>query len=252
MNEPQQHTMRRMGIIDLMAITTAVAFVFMLHEAAQFNQHSAVPTWLSYTFLFMGAATLGLVLPAIYWIPVHYARTGKIFSQPGHWILGAQLVSAIWSIGFYVAAIRREKLVSEDIPIHFYATANLFGTGFQLVSMFILIIAAITLKEVRWKTASILLAVSVAFYGFKLAFQASNMLGWGGSYFYNWQVIEGIHQTTMVTAAIGIIVAVLVDWKNKVSRDWLHRLALISMLITLTIFPLLQFLLMFFIAAEMA
>ena len=250
MSEPQQDNMRRLGIIDLMLVTTAVAFVFMLHGAVKSDTDFLPPDWLLYPFLFAGAMTLGLVLPAIYWIPVLYARTGKIFSHPGHWILGAQLFVATWAIGFYVVYAVGQSFSFDDARI-FYPISNLIGGGFYSASMILSIIAAIMLKEIRWKVASILVAGSFAAEGFGLAFQGITMLDSLGFSLYQWYwIIDIFKYIAMAIASLGIIVAVLVDWTSDVSRDWLHRVGLISKLASLTVMPLLQFLVVRYITMQ--
>ena len=241
MNEPQQPEMRRLGIIDLMAITTAVAVAFSLNEAARSETDISSTLWIFYPYLFVGAMTLGISLPAIYWIPVHYARTGKMFSQPGHWMLGAQFVVSAWSICYLITYILLKK-PSFEIGETFFAIAFFLYGGFQLAAMIISIIAAFKLEKVRWKIVSILLAVSFASQGLGQAVQGISWLD-GFDFLYRFQWIVDVFKIVVgLIAAIGITVAVLVDWKSKVSRDWLHRVGLVVMLATLTLLPLLQFL----------
>ena len=250
MNEPQPDNMRRLSIIDLILITTAVAFVFMLHGTVESNTDFSPPDWLWYPLLFVIAMKLGLVLPAIYWIPALYARTGKFFRHPGHWILGAQFVIAIWSVGSYIAYLLGQRFIADDVP-NFYAISNLTGTGFHLAAMIFSIVAAILLKEIRWKISMILLAGSFAVEGFALAYQAISMNDSFGITLHEWQwVIDIFMYIAMAIASIGIIVAVFLDWTSKVSRDWLHWLGLISKLASLTVIPLLHFILVRYMMSQ--
>ena len=236
MNEPQ-HNMRRPGIIDLMIVTTAMAFIFMLQDLAKPDAEIPLPLWFYYPYLFAHAVMWGLVLPTIYWIPVLYARTGKMFCHPGHWMLGAQFVVLVCSLACFAAYMLTQKNNPEFNPTY-YASINFVHASFLQVAMIVSIFAAIKLTGVRWKIAMLLFALSYATKGLVAACQAISMLD-GPDFFTSG--VTALNNVVLVIASIGILVAALIDWKSKVSRDWLHRVGLTAAILVLAVIPLLSF-----------
>ena len=132
----------------------------------------------------------------------------------------------------------------------FYSIGFLFGSGFGLAAIILLIIAARTIEEPRWKLVTVLLAGYFATYSLEQAFYGFIVFDRSGSYIQWFAFAEIFTNVTMFIASISIIVAVLADWKNKVPRDWLHRASLMSILATLIVMPVLNILFIRFIASE--
>ena len=236
--------MRRLGIIDLMLVTTVVVCNFALFQVdAPASRTSA---WIFYPLFFTRQLTLGLVLPAIYWLPLNYLQTGKMFSQPGHWILGAFFLVLIWNLGFYIALVSLGKFSLDEQT--FFIAANFIRPAFLLGAAALSIVAAFETRVVRWKIALIFLTLyfvaqelQSVFYSIMPYYLSLLSYEWGVGIAYN---------VCVVLATIFIIAAILLDWKSRIARDWLHRVGWVSTLTYMSVFPLLKIVLMRFIALE--
>ena len=230
-----------------MLITTSIALVLKLHGTVTPHAGRALSDWpFYYLNLSVGVVALGFALPAIYWLPAYYIQTKEMLRQPGHWMLSAQLLVSIWYIGFYVAYLSQTKFDSSIRS--FFSSAFFFGVGFHVAAVAVLFIAAIKLNEVRWKIALVLLAVFLFNQGLENTCIACMTADISDAFdrfdtFYDLLMAVKFSRYIVVSATlISIAIAILVDWRRKASRDWLHWMGVISTVAVLTSIPLINYL----------
>lgn len=239
--ETQIKTSRQFQIIDLMILTAAIAFVFMIHQSLK--QPFGGGHWLQYVYQFVLAGTSGIFLAAFLWLPLQLARTGRLFLHPGHWILGSGAIVTLGLFGFWIVNLLAEN---NEPNLQWFAYNNFVSTGLQLISMGFLITACFACP-MRWRVPIALLALSCLATGLLNSVHAIMMLDTG----FNWifkipMFISFGNHIISVCTVIAICIAVVMDLQGRTQRDWLHWMGLVAMLIQLTLLPVVLYLLIRF------
>ena len=230
---------RPLGIIDLMILTAAIAFMFMIFESKLAYQGEQ---WIYQVFKFASAGVNGTFLASIVWLLWQRARTGRFFHHPGHWILGAELIGVAGVIGFWVViwSVYRNK---EAIDHFLHGIGYFVSAGLYLFALGIFV-TAVSSTERRWRIPMVLLAANCltkaltsVFWGFLIMDRLEGM--WSFDFGEKLQVGSRI---VAVCAAIAICTVAINDLRKKVPRDWLHWVGLIATFALLTVLPFLGYL----------
>jgi len=228
-----------------MILTATIAFALKLFDSPHFG--FGVENWLYQTYEYASAAILGVFLASIIWICLQRVRTGRFFHHPGHWLLGADMLTALATIGFWSALWYSQIEFTNEEQLDAYSRIYVFyclvSAGVSVLGAGILIWAARS-NERRWLIPMLLLALRSLAIAFAWACYGVYFLESFKPYsaYLMAEKVRAGNNIVMVCAAIAICIAVSIGLRKKVTRDWLHWLGLSATLISLTAMPLLQYL----------
>lgn len=247
-SEPSEQPIRQLGIIDLMLVTTLLAVQFKLRQTSMETYGDAVPMWALMPMIFAYAITMSLSLAAFFWLPMQYSRTGKFFRHPGHWILGNY---AILSTGWVISIICFTFFVktSQDSNSSFLRALGMFSVAACcLLGAILLAVAAFKLRG-RWRAVVIFLFIESNISALGSVLFAIGFL----DYYWGFEIASWCNTASQVVgaiAAIGIVIAVIIDFVKKVQRDWIHWIGIVVSGAILLLFPLLQFAIQYFLIRQ--
>jgi len=234
---------RPLRIIDLMILTAAIAFMFMLFES-RFAQQSN--QWLHQVFKFASAIINGSFLASIIWLIMQRVRSGRFFHHPGHWILGAKLIPILGGLLFWIVLLQVLKETNDDLSnlaLHWVAISHLFTAGLHLLALGVFVTACVS-SEWGWRIPMALLATDcLTNVAMGVLWGVSTLQSFGGSWTYQLaNNAQAGNRIVAVCAAIALGIMAIKELRKKVPRDWLHWLGLIATLALLTVLPLIEFL----------
>ena len=86
-------------ILDLMVLTSAMAFVFMVQDKMMASQPETFQSTAWLIIRMVNAIPGGIAIASIFWIANQQWVTGRFFLHPGHWILGGYAWTTMLSFG---------------------------------------------------------------------------------------------------------------------------------------------------------
>ena len=213
-------------ILDILVLTTTMAFVFMIQEQFERAQGAPIlPAALKYGAKLVYATHSGIALAAIYWLILQKRITGKFFQQPGHWILASNAISqTTMLIVWFLFSAEGDDLSDQGFPSVLFCSFFLA----ELLSSAILILATFKIRGIwRWVTGLLSvasLATALTFLATAFFFRTTGPSSIAisiSSFFGAVATIAGALNVFFVLFAINT------DRKTRTSRDWLHWISLI-------------------------
>jgi len=235
-----QQRIRPFGIIDLIVLTTVMAFQFKLYSSYMsiINNSDTTPMWIRMPLVFIYTMSSSLALSALYWLPIQFSCTGKFFRQPGYWILGCFSIVSIGGVARSICFLNFDPTLDSAKNYALYAillvsiVANICGAILLIVSVFKV--------QGRWRVAIIFL-IAYLFVGIirlvMFIFMYTNIF-WFIDYSPWCETVEFL---VGATTAATIVVAGGLDLMKRAPRDWLHWTGVVVAVIVLALMPLLQF-----------
>ena len=247
-NKQPKKRIRPFGIIDLIIVTTAMAVLFKLYSLHMASSKGdSVSMWVMMPVIFTYAMSSGLALSALYWLPMQFSHTRKLFRQPGHWILGCFLIISIGGFANWACVIGYGRSLTIDGNVAIIPSIGFFAISISYLCGAILSGIAAFKAQIRWRVAMIFLVVYFTTNVISYAMFTLGLLGCFDSVFYFAMLCVSIDQIVGVGAGIATLVAVCIDVARKPQRDWLHWIGVVVVVLNLLLASLLQLAITYFV-----
>ena len=222
-------------ILDLMALTAAMAFVFMIQSQWMDVEPQAFNTTAWLVLSMVAAVPAGIAFASIFWIANQKRITGRFLIQPGHWILASYALDTTFTFAFWLFLFRNSELNSPGLLTPFFASLGLtyFAAGG-------LMIFGLFFTPIRWWGVIASLATSYGISGMSFMVNLT-MINAAPAPAMHWIAILEYGKFAANTICIlFLIIAMVVDIRKKTSRDWLHWAGTLVLFLAFGVQPIVQ------------